>query len=48
MRGEKGERELLEKRWGRVRLYAWRRAKLADEAGSDAMPDDKAVTRPLN
>jgi hypothetical protein len=24
---------------GRVRLYIWRRAGLADEVGSDAMPD---------
>jgi hypothetical protein len=32
----KSRRELLEKR---VRLYTWRRTRLADEVGSDAMPD---------
>jgi hypothetical protein len=39
VRGEKGGRELLEKRRGPVRLYTWRRAGLADEVGCDAMPD---------
>jgi hypothetical protein len=36
---------------GRVRLYTWRRAGLADEVGCDAMPDaagGEGVTGPLN
>ncbi len=36
---------------GRVRLYTWRRAGLADEVGCDALPDaagGEAVTGPLN
>jgi hypothetical protein len=35
---KRGGRELLEKRRGRVRLYTWRRAGLADEVGFDTMP----------
>jgi hypothetical protein len=41
-REERGERD-EERGWksggGRVRLYTWRRAGLADEGGSNAMPD---------
>ena len=36
---QKEERELLEKRRGRVLLYARRMARLANEVGSGAMPD---------
>jgi hypothetical protein len=38
--GDKKEGEICWKNGGgRVRLYTWRRAGLADEVGSDAMPD---------
>jgi hypothetical protein len=51
-KGTKGrERTVGKSGGGRVRLYTWRRAGLADEAGSDAMPDAvgvKAVTGPLD
>jgi hypothetical protein len=54
--GERGKgnqkegRDLLECGGGRVRLYIWRRAGLADEVGSDAMPDPRggfhAIAKP--
>jgi hypothetical protein len=51
-RGEKREGESCWKSGGgRVRLYTWRSAGLADEVGFDAMPDaagGEAVTGPLN
>ena len=53
-RGEGNKRE-GESCWksgrGRVRLYTWRRTGLADEFGSDAIPDAagvRAVTGSLN
>ena len=49
--GKKRGRELLESGGGRVRLYTWRSARLADEVGFDAMPDavgSEGVTGPLN
>jgi hypothetical protein len=55
--GERGEgnKRKRESCWksggGRVRLYTWRRAGLADEVGSDAIPDTaggEVVTGPLN
>jgi hypothetical protein len=54
LKTEGGKRE-GERCWksggGRVRLYTWRRAGLADEVGCDAMPDaagGEGVTGPLN
>ena len=38
-REEKGWRELMEKRRGTNGFIAWQRAGLADEVGSDAIPD---------
>jgi hypothetical protein len=50
--GEKREGESCWKSGGgRVRLYTWRKAGLADEVGFDAMPDaagGEGVTGPLN
>jgi hypothetical protein len=51
-KGTKGKRESCWKSGGgRVRLYTWRRTGLADEVGSDAIPDaagGEAVTGPLD
>ena len=38
-REEKGWRELMEKRRGTNGFIAWQRVGLADEVGSDAIPD---------
>jgi hypothetical protein len=38
-REKRGCRELLKKRRGTNVLYTWQRVGLADEAGSDAIPD---------
>jgi hypothetical protein len=51
VRGQKGGRELLEKRRGTSASLYWRRAGLADEVGFDAMPDaagGEGVTGSLN
>ena len=51
MRGQKGGRELLERRRGTSASLYWRRAELAYEVGFDAMPDaagGEGVTGSLN
>jgi hypothetical protein len=39
VKGKRGGRSRLENGGGRIRLYTWRKAGLADKVGSDAMPD---------
>jgi hypothetical protein len=43
--GKLRDRELVESGGGRVRLYTWRMAGLADEGGSDAIPDAAGAVR---
>jgi hypothetical protein len=38
-KGNQRKRESWKSGGGRVRLYTWRRTGLADEVGSDAIPD---------